>query len=87
LTESPKPFTVHPSLKAAYFHAVNTKEKAYWLGFLYADGFITRTQRAVQIRLRLRIDDKDTIDRFCRCLGLDKSKKECRQPRFYKTLA
>ena len=25
-----------------YFEKINTSEKAYWLGFLYADGCITR---------------------------------------------
>lgn len=69
---------VHKNLKVDYFHIINTKEKAYWLGFLFADGCLTRTQRAVQIRLELSRDDEGTINRFCECLGLEKTKKERR---------
>jgi hypothetical protein len=29
-----KAHTVHPDLKIDYFENINTKEKAYWLGFL-----------------------------------------------------
>jgi hypothetical protein len=68
----------HMNLKVDYFHIINTKEKAYWLGLLYADGCLTRTQRAVQIRLEISRDDESTIDRFCECLGLEKTKKERR---------
>ena len=33
----------HPFLKEDYFKVINTKEKAYWLGFIYADGAIIKT--------------------------------------------
>lgn len=29
------------SINEEYFNDINTEEKAYWLGFIYADGFIT----------------------------------------------
>jgi hypothetical protein len=69
--------TAHPNLTIDYFKRVHTKEKAYWLGFLFADGFITRTSRGtVQIGIKLAQKDEDTIDRFCECLGLDKGRKQ-----------
>jgi hypothetical protein len=71
-------FTVHPNLDVNYFHKISTKERAYWLGFLYSDGCMTRTQRAVQIRFELGRDDEDVLDRFCECLGLEKRRKENR---------
>lgn len=72
--------TVHPNLRIDYFHEINTKEKAYWLGFLYADGFLTGNQKEVTyIRIELKRDDEDVIDKFCQCLGLNKSKKEYRK--------
>jgi hypothetical protein len=71
--------TVHPNLRIDYFHEINAKEKAYWLGFLYADGFLTGDlRRSTYIRLELKRDDEEAIDRFCRSLGLEKSKKEYR---------
>jgi len=69
----------HPNLKVDYFNSINSKEKAYWLGFLHADGCITRNQHgSIQVRFELSRDSEDVIDRFCLCLGLDKNKKEYR---------
>jgi len=70
--------TVHPNLKHDYFHTIDTKEKAYWLGFLYSDGCITKHRASIQIQIELSQDDEDVIDRFCERLGLEKSKKEHR---------
>jgi hypothetical protein len=71
--------TAHPNLRIDYFHEINIKEKAYWLGFLYADGFLTGDlEQAKYIRLEVKRDDEDIIDKFCRSLGLEKSKKEYR---------
>lgn len=69
--------TGHPNLRIDYFQTIDIKEKAYWLGFLYADGCLTRNQGGTTyIRLELCRNDEDVIDRFCECLRLDKSKKE-----------
>lgn len=68
--------TVHPNLRTKYFLAIDTKEKAYWLGFLFADGCIIRHPRTIQIQLKLRRADEETIDRFCECLRLEKGKKD-----------
>jgi hypothetical protein len=71
--------TVHPNLRIDYFHQIDSKEKAYWLGFLCADGFLSKSfKQATHIRLELKRDDEDIIDKFCRSLGLNKSKKEYR---------
>jgi hypothetical protein len=71
--------TVHPNLRIDYFHEINAKEKAYWLGFPYADGFLTGDlKRSTYIRLELKRDDEEVIVRFCQSLRLEKSKKEYR---------
>ncbi|WXG45671.1 MAG: LAGLIDADG family homing endonuclease [Candidatus Atabeyarchaeum deiterrae] len=68
--------TVHSNLKINFFETINTKEKAYWLGFLYADGYLVEYPNRAEIRLKLKIRDEDTIDKFCDALQLNKSKKE-----------
>jgi hypothetical protein len=73
--------TVHPNLRIDYFHTIDAKEKAYWLGFLYADGFITEQHGSIEIRLELSKDDENSVDRFCRDLGLNNDKKEYRRHR------
>jgi hypothetical protein len=68
--------TVHPNLKINFFETINTREKAYWLGFLCADGCMIRNNESAEIRLKLSAKDENTIDRFCETLRLDKNKKE-----------
>jgi hypothetical protein len=73
-----KAFTVHPQLKIDYFETVDTKEKAYWLGFFFADGYLAEGERKGKpqaIGLKLNRKDEETIDRFCDALGLDKDRK------------
>lgn len=73
-----KKYTVHPNLRTSFFEVIDTKEKAYWLGFLYADGFIERTQHSIRIHIELNRNDEDVINQFCDCLGLNKEKKRYR---------
>src|SRR5579863_1325734 len=43
------------------FDEINTEEKAYWLGFLYADGNVSKTNRT---RLSLAEEDREIVDKF-----------------------
>lgn len=43
-----------------FFNKIDSEEKAYWLGFMYADGFITSDC----IGLALKITDKSHIEKF-----------------------
>ncbi len=43
------------------FDIIDTEEKAYWLGFLYADGNVSKTNR---VRLSLAETDKEIINKF-----------------------
>jgi hypothetical protein len=47
-----------------YFEDINTQEKAYWLGFLYADGCVRKTKTGGQIVLKLSIKDEDHLNLF-----------------------
>ncbi|MBA7703239.1 hypothetical protein ES703_112021 [subsurface metagenome] len=35
-------FEHHPNLKVNYFERIDTKEKAYWLGWLFAEGWLSK---------------------------------------------
>ena len=48
--ESKQIFKYHPNIDIHYFKQVDTKKKAYWLGFLFADGFI-KTNKGVPYRV------------------------------------
>lgn len=57
----------HPDLKVDYFKVINDKNKAYWLGFLMADGHVTKDKNRVVIDLKST--DKDWIIKFCLEVG------------------
>lgn len=52
-----------------YFGTINTEEKAYWLGFLYADGSVTRRNSGGVVDLTLGIEDESHIVKFKNSLG------------------
>lgn len=51
------------------FEKIDTEEKAYWLGFLYADGYVSSLNN--QITLSLAEVDKTHVERFRHFVGLD----------------
>jgi hypothetical protein len=58
-----------------YFDEIDTEEKAYWLGFLYADGFIRERfytkgkSRGNSLGINLGIKDIDHLELFKKCIG------------------
>lgn len=44
------------------FDSIDTEEKAYWLGFLFADGYINSNNNAIELSLALK--DKDHLEKF-----------------------
>lgn len=44
-----------------YFHIIDTPAKAYWLGFLYADGYISPSH---EIRIGLEKEDENHLKKF-----------------------
>jgi len=54
------------SLDESYFDAVDTEEKAYWLGFLSADGSVTKQK---VISLALAIVDRSHVEKFAVAVG------------------
>lgn len=48
-----------------YFNKIDTKEKAYWLGFLYADGCVHSNSYEISVN----ITDKEHIEKFKSAIG------------------
>lgn len=55
------------TLNEEFFDELNEKS-AYWLGFLYADGYV-RKRKSSELRLKLKEDDKSHIEKFNNDLG------------------
>lgn len=54
------------SVNENYFSVIDTEEKAYWLGFLYADGYNTEAYR---ITINLQWSDREQLERLKVALG------------------
>lgn len=50
------------SVKEDYFELIDSEEKAYWLGFLYADGFVQEKNKSLITGILLK--DLDHIEKF-----------------------
>lgn len=65
-----------------YFSVIDTHDKAYWLGFLYADGCITRfynkdhSVRSMSLEITLCEQDRKHLEKFNNCLESNISIKE-----------
>ena len=76
----PKPSThyqmynFHPKFIRDYFQVIDTKEKAYWLGFLFADGWIYRELKDSGYYYRMGIGlstkDKGILIKFSKAKDL-----------------
>nr|DAG90196.1 MAG TPA: endonuclease [Crassvirales sp.] len=53
-----------------FFSVIDTEEKAYWLGFLYADGFISASGNTVGLSISLK--DIDHLKKYNNALNYTK---------------
>ena len=49
------------SLNEEFFTKIDTEQKAYWLGFIYADGFISIAKSTNQHNLSIKLSVKDKV--------------------------
>ncbi|MFW9952636.1 MAG: hypothetical protein ACFFKA_21145, partial [Candidatus Thorarchaeota archaeon] len=87
-----------PKMLINYFSAIDTIEKAYWLGFLMADGsiltryyyyqngnkYLRKTPKKV-IFIEISKRDKELLYHFCASLRINRSKVKFRSRRHYKS--
>lgn len=59
-------------IKNDIFKVIDNEEKAYWLGFLYADGYVSKNKN----HLELTIKDLDHLEKFKKFLKTDVDIKE-----------
>lgn len=62
-----------------YFEKINTKEKAYWLGFFSADGYVNQDNRSIEFCLK----DKESVVLFKEAIK-SKHKISCRHEKYYR---
>lgn len=65
--------TSHPNLKKNIFKTINTKEKAYWLGFIAADGYIPHSSNKLAFTMSTK--DEEHFDKLLDFIGANKNKK------------
>ncbi len=56
-------YTLNPD----YFETIDTEEKAYWLGFIYADGYVG-DEKTNNIVISLTESDKEHLESFAKCI-------------------
>jgi AraC-like DNA-binding protein len=56
-----------------YFEAIDSQEKAYWLGFIFADGFIETKRKYCNRKLGIALAIKDIahLEKFKKCINGD----------------
>lgn len=55
----------------SYFEVIDTPEKAYWVGFIYADGYLVYRpeKRTYELGIELQKEDKCILERLNQVLG------------------
>ena len=56
------------------FEVIDNEEKAYWLGFLYADGYVRKRQYSSELRLKISEKDKEHLIKFKKFMSPDNIK-------------
>lgn len=57
------------SVNNNYFDIIDTEDKSYWLGFLYADGYIRERKSGNSLEMKLSIKDKHHLELFRNAIG------------------
>ncbi|MED4883897.1 LAGLIDADG family homing endonuclease [Bacillus smithii] len=55
--------------KKDFFKVIDTEEKAYWLGFIMADGCVRKTARNHELCIKLKGSDIHHLKKFNKCIN------------------
>jgi hypothetical protein len=58
-------------LNEDYFNIIDDEYKAYWLGFIYADGCINNKKNC-NLAIKLSVKDFNHLEKFCKCIETNK---------------
>ena len=47
-----------------YFKVIDSEEKAYWLGFIYADGYVCANDTGSELGIELQVGDIEHLKKF-----------------------
>lgn len=65
-----------------YFEVIDNEWKAYWLGFLYADGCVTIKKDGGKVKnslsISLKVEDKEHVQKFLNSVQSDTIVRECK---------
>jgi len=78
-THSYQIYKHHPDFNIEYFEKIDTKTKAYWFGFICADGYREKMEGGkIRIGIEINIKDEILIYRFAQEIGFNLEYKENR---------
>jgi len=67
----------HPDLYENYFEVIDSKEKAYLLGFIFADGWVEiQKNGSKKMGIKVNLKDECIIDNFIKCVNANRDKKD-----------
>ena len=58
------------SFNENYFEKIDSFDKAYWLGFIAADGYITKSTNGQNV-LGINLGEKEPLEKFKFCINSD----------------
>jgi len=55
-------------LKEDFFEKINSEEKAYWLGFMFADGNVCQKGKSFRVKIGLNFNDKEHLEKLSKLI-------------------
>lgn len=53
----------------SYFESIDNERKAYWLGFFFADGYVSKTEAGYCCGIELKLSDINHLRKFNKCIN------------------
>ncbi len=68
----------HPNINLDYFKVIDITDKAYWLGWLFAEGWMSKQKGGIRFGVEISIKEEILIDRFINAIGFNPKYKKIR---------